>query len=91
MEIKQKIKGLIKSCGYPLYDFMRRNGFIEQTNLNLNLCDLSQKRVLICYVPIPNYDFSEIIHAQSAHINQIIYNFTKCGCCVNVCYANDIQ
>ena len=91
MIFKEKIKKVFHDKGYPLYDFMRRNGFIEQTNLNLNLCDLSQKRVLICYVPIPNYDFSEIIHAQSAHINQIIYNFTKRGFCVNVCYANDIQ
>ena len=40
MIIKEKIKKIFHDKGYPLYDFMRRNGFIEQTNLNLNLCDI---------------------------------------------------
>lgn len=91
MIFKEKIKKIFHDKGYPLYDFMRRNGFIEQTNLNLNLCDLSQKRVLICYVPIPNYDFSEIIHAAYAHINQIIHTFIEMGYCIDVCFANDVQ
>lgn len=87
---KQKIKKMIHDKGYSLYDLMRRNGYIEQTNLNLNLCNPFQKRVLICYVPILNYDFSKIVHAQSAHINQIIYAFTQRGYCVDICYANDM-
>ena len=44
MEIKQMIKGLIKSYGYPLYEMMLRNAYIEQTNINLNLCDSKQKK-----------------------------------------------
>lgn len=88
---KKNIKRLLHNNTHIFYDFMRRNTYIEQTNLNLNLCDKSQKRVLISYVPIPNFDFNKITHAQSTHINQIIYAFIKRGFCIDVCYANDIM
>lgn len=91
MEIKQKIKGLIKSYGYPLYEMMLRNAYIEQTNINLNLCDSTQKKVLICYLPIPNVDFGNTVHAAYAHINQIIHTFIEMGYCIDVCFANDVQ
>ena len=90
MKIKQKIKGLIKSYGYPLYEMMLRNAYIEQTNINLNLCDSTQKRVLICYLPIPNVDFGNTVHAAYAHINQIIHTFIEMGYCIDVCFANDV-
>ena len=91
MEIKQMIKGLIKSYGYPLYEMMLRNAYIEQTNINLNLCDSKQKKVLICYLPIPNVDFGNTVHAAYAHINQIIHTFIEMGYCIDVCFANDVQ
>lgn len=72
------------------YKFSCIFGPNEQTNINLNLLDNSQKRVLISYISLWRKDFSKIYHAQSFHMNQMIYYFIKMGYCVDVCRLDDM-
>lgn len=56
----------------------------EQLNINLDLCNSNQKKVLICYFPIANFDFDNVSHSISFHANQMIHYFIQRGFCVDV-------
>ena len=60
-------------------------------NINLNLCNSTQKRVLISYLCINNTNFSEVHHAAILHINQIIFYFIRKGYCIDICQNDDIN
>lgn len=61
----------------------------DQSNINLNLLDTRQKRILICYISLWNKDFKNNFHAQTYHLNQMIYYFIHKGYCIDVCELND--
>lgn len=63
----------------------------RQLNLNLDLCDGSQKRVLISYITLAGKDLSKIKHASYLHLNQMIHYFINCGYVVDVLCNDDIE
>ena len=61
----------------------------DQTNINLNLLNPNQKKILICYISLWNKDFKKNFHAQTYHLNQMIYYFIHKGFCIDICELND--
>lgn len=60
-----------------------------QENINLDLCNPTQKRVLISYLSLMAYDFDKVQHASYYHANQIVRYFITRGYCVDVCGLED--
>lgn len=63
----------------------------DQLNVNLDLCNPNQKRVLISYITLTGFDFSKIRHASFYHLNQIIHYFISKGYCIDLCRLDDIN
>ena len=61
----------------------------ELTNINLNLCDKQQLRVLICYTNMLDINYENPCHANILHATQMIHYFIKRGYCVDFCHYAD--
>lgn len=61
----------------------------DQLNVNLDLCNPNQKRILISYITLTGCDFSKIKHASYFHLNQIIHYFIAKGFCIDLCWFDD--
>lgn len=62
-----------------------------QKNINKDLINPRQKRVLISYMPLGQIDFNNVSHAMYLHINQIIKYFIDKEYCIDICACNDIN
>lgn len=62
---------------------------VYQTNLNLDLMNARQKRLLLCYISVADVDFSKITHAVYHQANQMIKTFIDLGFCIDVCLCTD--
>ena len=63
----------------------------DQVNVNLDLCNANQKRVLISYITLTGFDFSKVRHASYYHLNQIIHYFVSKDYCVDLCRLDDMD
>lgn len=61
----------------------------DMINVNLDLTNPKQKRVLISYLFLAGVDISRVNHAAYLHFNQIIHYFINRGYCVDTCYCQD--
>ena len=62
----------------------------DQFNVNLDLCNPCQKRVLISYITLTGFDFARVHHASYFHLNQILHYFVSKGYCVDLCRLDDM-
>lgn len=62
----------------------------DQFNVNLDLCSQKQKRVLISYITLTGFDFSNVQHASFFHLNQILHYFIQHNYCVDLCRMDDL-
>lgn len=62
----------------------------DQFNVNLDLCNPNQKRVLISYITLTGFDFSKVRHASFYHLNQILHYFVSNDYCVDLCRMDDM-
>lgn len=65
--------------------------FKDQRNVNLDLTNPNQKRVLICYMTLTGKDLINVSHANQFHLIQIIHYFSNRDFCVDLCIHNDIS
>ena len=63
----------------------------DLTNLNLDLTNLNQKKVLICYLRTFNVNMFKLNHAAYAQLNQILLYFIKKGYCIDLCDCLDMK
>lgn len=61
-----------------------------QVNINLDLLNSSQKKVLLCYLHLEDVDFDKVKHANYMHANQIVKYFVNNDYCIDVCACSDI-
>lgn len=61
----------------------------DMININLNLTDPNQKRVLISYLSLLGVDVGKVTHANYHHFNQMINYFVNRGYCVDTCFCLD--
>lgn len=61
----------------------------ELTDINLNLCDKKQPRVLICYTNMLDVNYENPCHANILHATQMIHYFIRLGYCVDFCHYAD--
>lgn len=55
------------------------------SNINLDILNKSQKRVLICYLDIQNIDIQNITHPNILQVMVIVKNMIDLGYCIDVC------
>ena len=82
-KIKKSIPGLIKK------KMVLWGGNMDITNINLDLTQEKQPRVLISYISLKDYDFEKTSHANYMHLNQMIHFFCQKDFCVDVCRCDD--
>lgn len=58
-------------------------------NINLDLCNPVQKRVLLCYLWLGKTDIINVSHANVLHANQMIHWLISEGFCIDVCDVKD--
>ena len=79
--ISKKIRILARVLSHKYgYDFPQ-----YQLNNNLDLCNPTQKKILICYIPLVNKEIDNVTHALLFHANQIVHYFMNKGYCVDIC------
>jgi glycosyltransferase involved in cell wall biosynthesis len=61
----------------------------EQLNINIDLANPNQKRVLMCYLPTQSVNLSNVRHASYLHINQMIHYFVSRDYCLDVCTVRE--
>jgi glycosyltransferase involved in cell wall biosynthesis len=54
-------------------------------DINLDLTNPKQKRVLICYIPLHDVDVAQATHANFMHINQMLHYFCRKDYRVDIC------
>lgn len=62
----------------------------DQLNVNLDLCNPNQKRVLISYITLTGFDFANVKHASFYHLNQILRYFISKDYCIDLCRLDDM-
>lgn len=62
-----------------------------QLNVNLDLCNPKQKRILFCYLDLRRYIPCDTIHANYQQAVQMLKCFIEMGFCVDVCFLNDYK
>ncbi len=62
-----------------------------QLNVNLDLCNPNQKRLLFCYLDLRRYLPKETKHANFQQAVQMLKCFIDMGYCVDVCYLDDYK
>ena len=92
--LKNSLKKIIINISnrYPsfFYKIGRTLSPKEMCNINLDLCNQGQKRVLISYISLIGFDFKRIQHASYHHLNQIIHYFISKNYCIDVCRLDDM-
>lgn len=58
-------------------------------DINLDLTDESQKRVLISYLSLKGVDLTKVTHAAYLHYIQILHYFISRGYCIDTCFCLD--
>ncbi len=61
----------------------------DMLNINLDMCDTNQKRVLISYLSLSGIDIARVNHAAYLHYNQMIHYFIRRDYCVDTCFCQD--
>lgn len=62
-----------------------------QLNVNLDLCNPNQKRLLFCYLDLRRYLPKDTKHANFQQAAQMLKCFIDMGYCVDVCYLDDYK
>lgn len=75
-------KRLLMRLGYKLIPS-------DILNINLDLTNNSQKRVLISYLSLKGIDLTKVNHAAFLHYNQILHYFISRGFCIDTCFCLD--
>lgn len=60
-----------------------------QLNINMDLCNPNQKRVLFSYLDIRKYEPKNTVHANFQQAVQMLKCLIDMGYCVDICYLND--
>lgn len=91
--IKEFIKKIISSycCRYPQKSvkFGDILGGKYQVNINLDLINSQQKKVLFSYLSLEKIDLKKISHANYMHFYQMLKCFIDLGYCIDVCACDD--
>lgn len=58
-------------------------------NINLDLANPNQKRILICYVSPFGIDIQGSLHAAYFHLNQMVLVLSRLGWCIDICFLGD--
>ena len=61
----------------------------DMININLDLTNPHQKRVLVSYLALSGIDIARVNHAAYLHYNQMIHYFINRGYCVDTCFCQD--
>lgn len=88
--IKEAVRALLLKYPQQAVKLGRFFGGKYQVNINLDLLNSSQKKVLLCYLHLEDVDFDKVKHANYMHANQIIKYFINNDCCIDVCACSDI-
>ena len=90
--MKKLIDKIAYGC-FPnlIYKFARHYFPTEQQNINLNLVDSNQKRILVSYRSLRTVDFRQVYHSAYLQINQILKYFIDRDYCIDLCDCNDIR
>ncbi len=60
-----------------------------QLNINRNLCNPNQKKLLLCYLNVKNSNTDNIYHANVLHCVQMIKIFIDMDFCIDTCRCDD--
>lgn len=78
-----------KFVSNKIQSFIKRYAYGEVININRDLTNVKQKRVLIVYLSIQMKNIYEERHANYYHLNQMIHYFIAHNWCVDTCMCND--
>lgn len=88
--IKEAVRALLLKYPQQAVKLGRFFGGKYQVNINLDLLNSSQKKVLLCYLHLEDVDFDKVKHANYMHANQIVKYFINNDYCIDVCTCSDI-
>lgn len=88
--IKEAVRALLLKYPQEAVKLGRFFGGKYQVNINLDLLNSSQKKVLLCYLHLEDVDFDKVKHANYMHANQIVKYFINNDYCIDVCACSDI-
>ena len=60
-----------------------------QLNINRDLCNPNQKKLLLCYLNVKNSNTDEIYHANVLHCIQMLKRFIDMDFCIDICRCDN--
>lgn len=88
--IKEFVRSLLRKHLQLAVKIGRFFGGKYQVNINLDLLNSQQKKVLLSYLYLEDVDLTKVKHTNYMHANQIVKYFIDNEYCVDVCACSDI-
>ena len=82
--IKELVRSLLRKHPQLAVKIGRFFGGKYQVNINLDLLNSQQKKILLCYLYLEDVDLTKVKHANYMHANQIVKYFIDNEYCVDV-------